>query len=106
MEEMDEFDWIRDIFINPWEDYNFILIDTTPTKENIKLLIDLAFLSKRLNVRNRTNWLGSDNEDINTIIDYFNEHGKSYLRIDSENYLMYGWSLKPIKNWIRYSDIF
>jgi hypothetical protein len=40
-EEMDEFDWIRETNINPWLDYNYILIDVTPTEENIELLINL-----------------------------------------------------------------
>jgi hypothetical protein len=105
-EEMDEFDWIRETNINPWFDYNYILIDVTPTEENIELLINLALGSGLISKTSQESWSKDLDDDINQIINYFYEYDKSYLRISDEGNLMYGYYLEHSDTWTKYSKIF
>ena len=102
----DDFDWIRKININPWFDYNYILIDVTPTEENIESLINWALGSGLISERSLESWSEDLDNDISQIINYFYEYDKSYLRISDEGNLMYGYEVEPYGEWTKYSKIF
>jgi hypothetical protein len=109
-EEVDDFNddlnWIRETNINPWFDYNYILIDVTPTEENIELLINLALGSGLISKRSLESWSEDLDNDISQIINYFYEYDKSYLRISDEGNLMYGYEVEHSDSWTKYSKIF
>jgi len=102
----DDLNWIRETNINPWFDYNYILIDVTPTEENIELLINLALGSGIISKRSQESWSEDLDDDINQIINYFYEYDKSYLRISDEGNLMYGYEVEHSDSWTKYSKIF
>lgn len=102
----DDFDWIRKININPWFDYNYILIDVTPTEENIESLINWALGSGLISERSLESWSEDLDDDISQIINYFYEYDKSYLRISDGGNLMYGYEVEPYGEWTKYSKIF
>ena len=105
-EEIDDFNWIRDLETNIWFSNDYVLIDVEPLEQNINSLIDLAFDSGRINDHSKKSWGMSIDDDINQILQYFYGYGKSYLRINEAGSLMYGYDLEPMGRWIKYSNIF
>ena len=102
----DGLDWIRKAQTNPWIQYDYITIDTTPAEENIELLINLALGSGRVSESSLESWSEDLDGDVRQIINYFYEYDKSYLRISDGGNLMYGYEVEPYGEWTKYSKIF
>ena len=106
LESENPFQWIKDVPVNPWLEYDGIYFDIKPSKEEIKRYINLA-LDGRL-IINRDSW-GEYNIDssIESIINYFKRYGSAVLGIENsvltyaDNKKWYGGTMK----WVDYSKL-
>ena len=88
LRESDDFEWARDIKINPWLEYDTIYFDIVPREEDVALYIELALSTRTIN--NSVFWSNDVREkDIESIIGYVHE-GNCYLNISKYNNLSYG----------------
>jgi len=104
--EFKDLEWIKEVVENPWHEYNYILFDKEPKKDDIHRLVQLAFDSGLICSTNKNSWLDDFDSSINDIIFYFKRDGYSYLRIIADT-LRYGsCEEKDGYKWINYSTLF
>jgi hypothetical protein len=86
-EEMDDFKWIMDEPINPWVEYNALIIDTKLTDEEINEYIEMAI--NTVNIGNKDAWIVGRQEDINRIQFYTDEDAAVIYINPNNNHLQY-----------------
>jgi hypothetical protein len=86
-EEMDDFKWIMDEPINPWVEYNVLIIDTKLTDEEINEYIEMAI--NTVNIGNKDAWIVGRQEDINRIQFYTDEDAAVIYINPNNNHLQY-----------------
>lgn len=102
-EEIEDFTWMIDEPLNPWDEYDMIIFDIKPTKEEINNYIELALSTK--NPENKESWEIGRKKDINTILTYFKNYGEAILNIDGYKNLVYGDPTDVNRNPSRYNSI-
>ena len=65
-EEIEDFTWMIDEPLNPWDEYDMIIFDIKPTKEEINNYIELALNTK--NPENKESWEIGRKEDLKLIL--------------------------------------
>jgi hypothetical protein len=105
-----EFDWVSEVEVNPWMEYDLIMFDMTPSEDKVNNLIEMALTTRK--PANSDAWETGREDDVESIINYQDSYGVSYLTIDRYNKLSYGDSLSyfklngPVDELIiRYSDL-
>jgi hypothetical protein len=106
--KFDDFNWVREIPVNPWLRYDWVVFDIQPDPEVVNQLIELALYDR--GVGNGFEWKVGRKEDISNIIDYQENYGSSYLVIDEKDNMTYGdfESVNPPDDakMVYYSDLF
>ena len=104
-----DFDWVGDIEVNPWLEYDMIIFDMPPSEDKVNKLIEMALSTRKID--NDEAWEIGREKDVESIVEYENNYGICYLAI-SNNILSYGHQLryfslsKPVDEIsIRYSDL-
>jgi hypothetical protein len=105
-----EFDWVSEVEVNPWMEYDLIMFDMTPSEDKVNNLIEMALTTRK--PANSDAWETGREDDVESIINYQDSYGVSYLTIDRYNKLSYGDRLSyfnlndPVDELIiRYSDL-
>jgi hypothetical protein len=105
-----EFDWVSEVEVNPWMEYDLIMFDMTPSEDKVNNLIEMALTTRK--PANSASWETGREDDVESIINYQDSYGVSYLTIDRYNKLSYGDRLSyfklndPVDELIiRYSDL-
>jgi hypothetical protein len=107
-EEINDFDFITNETINPWLDYDGIVFDITPSKEEVNSYIELA-LNTIKDISNTDSWETDRERDIDNIIRYQKRYGTSVLVVGIINrQLSYsdnknGYSINT--RWVNYSQL-
>lgn len=103
--ESDDLDWIRTTETNPWFEYDSIIFDIEPNREDVKMYIDMALNTR--NIRNRDVWRGDHHSDITSIISYQKQRGLSILGINYTDMLQYTYDITHFsdKKSINYSQL-
>jgi hypothetical protein len=106
-----EFDWIGDVGVNPWLEYDMVIFDVPPSKDKVNELIEMALSTRKID--NDDEWEVEREDDVESIINYQYSYGICYLTIDILDRLSYGNRLDyfrisgPVDELsIRYSDLF
>lgn len=106
-----EFDWIGDVGVNPWLEYDMVIFDVPPSKDKVNELIEMALSTRKIG--NSDSWETDRELDVENIINYQDSYGICYLTIDFIDNLSYGEKLNyfrlsgPVDELsIRYSDLF
>jgi hypothetical protein len=90
-EEIEDFTWMIDEPLNPWDEYDMIIFDQKPTKKEINNYIELALNTK--NPKNKNVWeIGGEKvrkEDIESILKYIKRYGGAVLNVDEYKDLVY-----------------
>lgn len=87
--ESDEWDWARGS-VNPWLEYDVIIFDIEPTRDEVNEYIEMA-LRTRDDIVNKDAWTIGRENDINAIINYQKKHNKSILGVDNSSSLAYSY---------------
>ena len=82
--EINDFDFIINEPINPWLDYDGIVFDITPSKEEVNTYIELA-LNTRKDISNDDAWETGRQNDVERIIRRQKRNGISVLVIGRLN---------------------
>lgn len=105
-----EFDWVGEVEINPWLEYDMIMFDVTLNRNKVNEYIEMALATRKPS--NDESWEVGREDDIDSIINYQESYGVCYLGIDIVNNLSYGNKLDyfklngPVDELIiRYSDL-
>jgi len=105
-----EFGDFADFGIDPWLEYDVIMFDVTPSRDKVNEYIEMALTTRK--PANDDAWKTGREDDIDSIIDYQELNGVSYLAIDGYHKLAYGDRLDYFKLngpldelVIRYSDL-
>lgn len=103
--ESNELDWIKEADINPWMEYDSIIFDIEPNREDVKMYIDMALNTR--NIRNKYVWRGDHHSDITSIISYQKQRGLSILGINYTDMLQYTYDITHFsdKKSINYSQL-
>ena len=106
LESGDPFQWIKDMPINPWLEYDGIYFDIKPSEEDIKLYINLALDSR--SIENRNSWSDSTiKSGAIAIINYFKVYGSAVLGLErgvltyADKKALYHGTMK----WVDYSKL-
>jgi hypothetical protein len=104
--ESDGLQWIKDIEINPWIEYDGIHFDIEPSREDLSKYIEMAL--KTVDIDKPELWADYGN-DVTSIIGYVNNKDSCYLVIDNNKFLSYGtkldyWPNNNV-NIIKYSEL-
>jgi hypothetical protein len=102
-EEIEDFTWMIDEPLNPWDEYDMIIFDQKPTKEEINNYIELALNTK--NPKNKESWEIGRKEDLKLILNYFKKYGEAILNVDENNNLVYAEPTYVNRNPSRYNSI-
>jgi hypothetical protein len=98
----DDFDWVRETPINPWDMYDSIDFDIVPTDKEVNHYIELALQTRE--ITNRVAWGSARKYDIDSIIGYARD-GDCELTIRYSR-LAYGPKTHSIPdNRIKYSEL-
>jgi hypothetical protein len=106
LNESDEWDWVRGP-INPWSEYDAIIFDMEPTRDEVNTYIEMAL--ELPYVENKEAWKSGRDHDITNIINYYKAYGQAVLGL-SGNDLSYGddidtFNLPAGDDVIRYSEL-
>lgn len=103
-ESGDDWDWVRETPLNPWDMYDSIDFDIEPTDEDVNHYIELALETRK--ITNRSAWGTGRKFDINEIKSY-SRNEDCELTIDEHGALIYGLKeyVKHIVNKIKYSEL-
>jgi hypothetical protein len=102
-EEIEDFTWMIDEPLNPWDEYDMIIFDIKPTKEEINNYIELALNTK--NPENKESWEIGRKEDLKLILNYFKKYGGAILEVNEYKNLVYGEPTYVNRNPSRYNSI-
>ena len=102
-EEIEDFTWMIDEPLNPWSEYDMIIFDQKPTKEEINNYIELALNTK--NPENKESWEIGRKEDLKLILNYFKKYGGAILEVNEYKNLVYGDPTYVNRNPSRYNSI-
>jgi hypothetical protein len=102
-EEIEDFTWMIDEPLNPWDEYDMIIFDQKPTKEEINNYIELALNTK--NPENKESWEIGRKEDLKLILNYFKKYGGAILEVNEYKNLVYGEPTYVNRNPSRYNSI-
>ena len=89
-ESDDEWAWTKDP-INPWLEYDGIIFDIEPRRDEVNEYIEMA-LRTRDDIVNKDSWTVGRENDINDIIKYQKEYNFCILGVDNTSFLTYGTS--------------
>ena len=105
-----DFDWVGEVNVNPWLEYDMIMFDMTINRDKVNEYIEMALATRKPS--NDESWEVGREDDIDSIINYQESYGVCYLGIDNTNKLSYGNKLDyfklngPVDELIiRYSDL-
>lgn len=105
-----DFDWVGEVNVNPWLEYDMIMFDMTINRDKVNEYIEMALATRKPS--NDEAWEVGREDDIDSIINYQESYGVCYLGIDRTNKLSYGDKLDyfklngPVDELIiRYSDL-
>ena len=105
-----DFDWVGEVNVNPWLEYDMIMFDMTINRDKVNEYIEMALATRKPS--NDESWEVGREDDIDSIINYQESYGVCYLGIDNVNNLSYGNKLDyfnlngPVDELIiRYSDL-
>jgi hypothetical protein len=87
LKEANDFDWMREP-INPWLEYDGIIFDIEPTREDVNMYIEMALNNKKIG--NVDAWETGRERDIDQIIEYQKDMGESVLAINNYGLLTFG----------------
>jgi len=102
-ESEDDFDWMKDMTINPWLEYDMIIFNQKPTKKEINNYIELALSTK--NPENKEAWEIGRETDIKRILDYIKRYGGAILNVDGYKDLVYSDPTYVNRNPSQYNSI-
>jgi len=110
LKEANDFDWMREP-INPWLEYDGIIFDIEPTREDVNMYIEMV-LNNYIEIYNKQignadAWETGRERDIDQIIGYHKDTGGSVLAINRDGYLTFGDKQEYYgsRNLIRYSQL-
>lgn len=91
-ESIDDFEWswTKDP-INPWLEYDGIIFDIEPRRDEVNEYIEMA-LRTRDDIVNKDSWTTRREDDISDIINYQKKYNHCILGVDSISCLTYGTS--------------
>lgn len=107
-EEIDDFGWMGDIEINPWEEYDVIDFNIVPKREHVKKYIDMFLNTQEFN--NRSAWEGPNYSSkfvVDKILEYSRDSGSTILGKEDGNFLYETrryWNIDGLKV-VKYSDL-
>lgn len=106
--EFDDFDWIREIPLNPWLVGDGIYFDIKPKADDIRSYIQMALDSRK--VDNSRYWHTPYDSDVKTILFYFRDYGSAVLGIDRDGFNSLTFDNNTVNyvddmEWIKYSDL-
>lgn len=87
-ESDDEWAWTKDP-INPWLEYDGIIFDIEPRRDEVNEYIEMA-LRSRDDIVNKDSWTVGRENDINDIINYQKKYNHCILGVDNTSSLTYG----------------
>jgi hypothetical protein len=104
LKETNDFDWMREP-INPWLEYDGIIFNIEPTREDVNMYIEMSLNNKKIG--NADAWETGRERDIVQIIDYQKDTGEAVLAINHDGYLTFGDKAEYYggRNLIRYSQL-
>lgn len=82
-----DFDWVGEVNVNPWLEYDIIMFDMTPNRNKVNEYIEMALATRKPS--NDESWEVGREDDIDSIIGYQERRGVCYLGIDRTNKLSY-----------------
>jgi hypothetical protein len=105
-ESDDEWDWARGSVINPWLEYDGIIFDIEPRRDEVNRYIEMA-LKTIDDIVNKDQWRIGRENDITDIINYQKELNHCILALDKKNSLSYSSDDNYFRNrnLIRYSQL-
>jgi len=89
-ESDDEWDWARGSVINPWLEYDGIIFDIEPRRDEVNRYIEMA-LKTIDDIVNKDQWRIGRENDINSIINYQKKHNHCILGVDNTSSLAYSY---------------